>query len=385
MYGKNRKESKMSLKEGQYQDTGKTVMPLHFIKVDPGSDPRWEALVTRLPEGLIYHHPAWLQVLEEAYNYKPVNLACESADGQLRGILPLFSMRGLLTGRRFSSLPRTPVAGPLAYDDQALAVLVRAAVEQTREEAGAQLQLKMLSNTLDGLVSGVVGVPWRQSYVVELPERPELLRFGNSRNHAQIKRAANKAINLGVDVYPAETERELHAWYQLYLQTMRFVVVPPRPYRFFEIAWRRLSTSGMMRLLLARHYEAGKPRLIGGVLLLMFGQTVFYAFSGWRREDQALRPNNALHWRAIHDACREGFRYYDFGEVAQNNPSLAEFKSKWGAKQQWLYRYYFPASRELDIGILESESWASQIASATWRNLPIKATVVLSNLAHRYF
>lgn len=375
----------MALKEGQYQDSERAVMSLRVIKVDPHTDPRWEEMVARLPDGLIFHHPAWLQVIEEAFNYKPMHLACENADGQLCGILPLFSMRGLLTGHRFSSLPRTPVGGPLACDEQTMAALVHAAVKQTGEAAGAQLQIKMLSNTLDGLVSGVVGVPWRQTYVAELPEQPELLRFGNSRNHAQIKRAVNKAINQGVEVSVAETERELHAWYQLYLETMRFVVVPPRPYRFFELAWRRLSASGMLRLLLARHYEAGRAKLIGGVFLLMFGRTVFYVFSGWRREDQALRPNNLLHWRAIHDACGEGFRYYDFGEVTQNNQGLAEFKSKWGTQQSWLYRYYFPAPRELEAGILESESWIGQRVSAVWRKLPIKATVVLGNVAHRYF
>src|SRR2546426_6424369 len=91
---------------------------LRVVEIDPQTDPRWEALVTTLPNGLIYHHPAWLQVLEEAYGYKPVNLACEDSNGQLRGVLPLFYTRGLFTGRRFSSLPRTPVAGPLACDDQ---------------------------------------------------------------------------------------------------------------------------------------------------------------------------------------------------------------------------------------------------------------------------
>src|SRR5579883_212968 len=375
----------MALKEGQCQDSENTVTALRVIKVDAGADPRWEGLVTRLPDILVFHHPAWLQVIEEAFNYKPLHLACEDADGQFCGILPLFFMRGLFTGRRFSSLPRTPVGGPLADNKQAMAALVDAAVKQAGGVEGAQLQIKMLSNALDGLVSGLVGVPWRQTYVVELPEQPELIRFGNSRNHAQIKRAVNEAINQGVEVSVAETERELHAWYQLYLETMRFVAVPPRPYRFFEIAWRRLSASGRLRLLLARHYEAGKPRLIGGILLLMSGQTVFYAFSGWRREDQALRSNNLLHWRALHDACEEGFRYYDFGEVTQNNQGLAQFKSKWGTQQSWLYRYYFPAPRELEAGMLDSESQASRLVGAVWRKLPLKATVALSNLAHRYF
>ncbi len=342
----------------QSQNFTGTVSTLRVVEVDSQTDSRWEALVSSLPSGLIYHHPAWLQVLEEAYGYQPVNLACEDAKGQLRGVLPLFSMQGLFTGRRFVSLPRTPVAGPLAYDDQARVALLHAAVERVREERGAQLQLKVSANTLDGLVEGVVGVPWRESYMLALPEQPALLRIGNSRNHSRIRWAINKATRLGVEVRPAETERELRAWYELYLGTMRGLAVPPRPYRFFEVAWARLQPLGLMRLLLAERHEAGRSRLLAGSL---------------------------FQWQAIQDACAAGFRYYDFGEVTEHNQGLAEFKSKWNAEPTWLYRYYYPAPRELETSILDSTGRAHQLASTLWRRLPLKATALLSTWAHRYF
>src|SRR5258708_10137403 len=294
-------------------------------------------------------------------------------------------MRGMFTGRRFSCLPRTPVAGPLASDDRALAFLLQAVVERVSEEPRACLQLKLFSNPLDGLVEGVVGIPWSTTYRLELPGQPEHLRFGNSRNHSRIRWAINKATRLGVEVRPAETERELRAWYELYLHTMRRFAVPPRPYRFFEVAWARLQPLGLMRLLLAERHEAGRSRLLAGSLFLMFGQTVFYAFTGWRREDQSLRANDVLQWQAIQDACAAGFRYYDFGEVTEHNQGLAEFKSKWNAEPTWLYRYYYPAPRELETSILDSTGRAHQLASTLWRRLPLKATALLSTWAHRYF
>jgi hypothetical protein len=375
----------MTIKEEQNHEIAGSDTTLRVVEVNSRADPRWEAFVKTQSASLIYHHPAWLQVLEEAFGCKPINLACEDSDGQLLGILPLFYTQGLLTGRRLSSLPRTPVAGPLADDKQVMALLVREAVERIRAHRGSQFQLKMLSNTLDSLVEGVVGVPWRETYILELPERPELIRIGNSRNHARIKWSINKAARLGVHVRPAETEQELRAWYRLYLETMRWVSVPPRPYRFFQAAWEQLRPCNLLRLLLAYCNEGGRTRLLSGSLLLMFGQTVFYAFTGWRRGDLSLRPNDAIQWRAIHDACAEGYRYYDFGEVTKDNQGLAEFKNKWGAEPRWMYRYYFPAPRELEVSILDSPSRARQLASAVWRWLPIEATVLLSDLAHRYF
>lgn len=354
-------------------------------------DPRWETFVATHPDGLIYHHPAWLHALEQEYGKTAVRLACEDGDGRFRGVLPLLPTRGLpsiggeqLVSRRLSSLPRTPVAGPLALDSQATAALVRAAVERVRGKPGTKLQLKVCSADLDGLVDGVVGKPWRVTYVLDLPERLEDLRFGNSRNHARIKWAINKAAKSGVQVRPAETEDELRSWYGLYLDTMRWHATPPRPYRFFKVCWELLRPTGLMRLLLAEQHEAGRSRLLAGSIFLMSGQTVFYAFNGRRREDLALRPNDAIQWRAIHDACRDGFRRYDFGEVVEGNQGLAEFKGKWGVEPRRLYRYYYPAPRELEPGPHASDGSIQRLAKAAWRRLPLRATALLGDWGYSY-
>src|SRR5437868_3307962 len=134
-------EEEMTIKEEQSRSIVGSVSTLKVIEVNSRSDSRWEAFVKNRSDSLIYHHPAWLQVLEEAFNYQPLNLACEDSDGEFRGVFPLFYMQGLFTGRRLSSLPRTPAAGPLACDEQAMALLVREAVERTRTEKGTQFQL----------------------------------------------------------------------------------------------------------------------------------------------------------------------------------------------------------------------------------------------------
>src|SRR5258708_18783490 len=128
-------------REDQNHGFAESISALHVVEIDPEADPRWEALVTMLPNGLVYHHPAWL-----------------------------------------------------------LAFLLQAVVERVREEPRACLQLKLFSNPLDGLVEGVVGIPWSTTYRLELPEQPEHLRFGNSRNHSRIRWAINKATRLGVVV-----------------------------------------------------------------------------------------------------------------------------------------------------------------------------------------
>ena len=364
---------------------------LRVVELEPRSDPRWEAFLGTHPDALVYHHSAWLDALSREYGEEPLGLACEDERGDLRGVLPLFRARGLpvrvggqVNGRRLTSLPRTPIAGPLAAGREATLALVAAAAERARAEGGARLQLKVDGPALDGLVDGVEGVPWLKAYALDLPRDPNALRFGNPRNHGRILWAVGKAAKQGVEVRPAERENELRAWYRLYLETMRLHAVPPRPYRFFEALWRLLRPRGLMQLLLAERRASGTSRLLAGSIFLMYGQTVSYAFNGARTADLRLRPNDLIQWRAINDAIGGGFLRYDLGEVSDDDPGLVDFKKKWGATPRLLYRYYDPALDTSDPGLLGSGSRLRAFGGGVWRRLPLELTAFLGDRLYRY-
>jgi hypothetical protein len=370
-----------------------TVAPnrLHVCSLDPKTDPRWESFVQTHPDALIYHHPGWLEAIEREYGQQALHLACEDATGQLVAVLPLFYTRGLplnlggaFAGRRISSLPRTPLGGPLSRDPEAAAALLRAATSAASQGTGVQLQIKAQSDALDGLVDGLVRTSWRDAYVLELPGDSAQLRFGNSVTRHRIKWAVNKAIKLGVQVREASVESELRSWYQLYLHAMRRNTVPPRSYLFFQTLWRLLRPKGLMRLLLAERIEDGRPRIIAGSIFLSYGRTFTYAFTGSRRADLALHPNDLIQWTAIHEACKAGFRQYDFGEVPEDHQSLATFKSKWGADALPLYRYYFPAPQQAHTFGGARVHALRRITAAAWQRLPLSMTAFLGRRVYSY-
>jgi hypothetical protein len=360
-----------------------------ILEIDPTTDGRWDAFVTSNRDASIFHHSCWLRTLEAEYGLRPLGLTYEGSAGELLGVLPLLFTRGLpfrrsgrVSGRRLSSLPRTPTAGPLAVDRTSAEALVRAAIERARHEPSVELQLKVERPDLDGLVEGLGRTRWRPTYVLELPERPSTLRFGNARNHGRIKWAVGKSERLNVRVRAAETERELRAWYRLYLETMRAHAIPPRPYRLFSAMWALLRPQGFMEVVLAELHDSGDRKLLAGSIFLKFRETVFYAFNGSHREDLSLRPNDIIMWNAIHDAADAGYRRFDLGEVDESNPSLAQFKTKWGAKMDWLYRYYYPDSQRADessVGGL-----AARTAQVAWRHLPLSATAILGDRIYSY-
>ena len=351
------------------------------LELDTASDVRWSAFVQSHPKGLLYHHPAWVRAIARVYRYPFVGLATEDASGKLTGVLPMFEKRGLVTGRRLSSLPHTPVAGLLAANDAAALALGRAAMARARERSLA-LELKLFSDELGRLLPAAGMVPADAAYVVELPDRVEDLRFGDSRNHGRIKWAVRKAAKEGVKAREAEGDRDLRRWYSLYLETMHRHGVPPRPYAFFEAMWDTLVPGGHMRLLLAERTALGRSTVIAGSILLMAAHTVSYAFNATRREHVHERANDLIQWHAIHDACSGGFRRYDMGEVTVGQEGLAHFKAKWGATEHRLFRYRYPSPWHASMhgrAVL-----AHRAATAGWRRLPEPVAVRLGDWLYRH-
>ena len=357
---------------------------LRVRELDASADARWDEYVARHPDGVVFHRGPWLRVLELEYGQRAVGLAVEDAAGRLRGVLPVMRTRGLPAGvgrasggERLSSLPRTPVAGPLADDRSSLTALVRAALE--RRPPRAQLQLKLAGPSLDGLAPELRGHPWRLNFSLDLPDRPEEIRFATPRDTKRLTAVCRRAVERGTRVREAHSRDDLRRWYRTYLETMRHHAVPPRRWRAFAAMWDELRPRGMIQLLVAEH----DGRMVGGNVLLTDGRTAFYVFNGARRADLHLRTNDLLHYEAIHRLAASGHRRYDLGEVVEGHAGLARFKRKWGATEERLHRYYAPPpAAPPDPG--DSEGPVSELARSLWRRLPLSATAAAGTAVYRY-
>ena len=300
-----------------------------------------------------------------------------------------FNLGGSTTGRRLSSLPRTPLAGPLSSDRDATVAILREAVAKARQESRTQIQIKALGAEFDGMVEGLVSSPWRLSYVLTLPEAsPDAskppFRIADGQERAKVKWAINKAAKLGIVVRPAESKKDLRAWHRIYLETMRRNVVPPRSYRFFSALWDALQPSGMLELLLAELPEGQEKKVIAGSIFLKQGSTVSYVFNGMDRKHSSLRANDAIQWNAINAACQSGFRFFDFGEVPEGHTELARFKSKWGAVPTRMYRYWLASGQAESETFDESTGRVQSMVNRVWGRLPLDVTERLGDWLYSY-
>ena len=359
-------------------------------EVETSFDEKWIEFILRNAECSIYYHPAWFKVLEEETNQKIIKLVSLDDSEQLVGILPLQFTRGVPLGlgggpgtKRISSLPRTPVGGPVASNSKVADMLLCKAIEISNENSQYRLQIKSFNDGLDERISALTKYYWREFYFTDIPKYPEELRFGNSKNHTKIKWGVNKALKNGVKVRYADAENDLLEWYNLYLDTMKFHTTPPRSLHFFKSLLKNLGPKGLMQLVLAELEDNGKRRIIAGSIYFTFNKIVVYAFNGSDRNDFELRPNDLIHWTVIHDAQKKGFEIYDWGEVTKGQEGLAAYKEKWSSKKLNMYHYYFPGFEsnnedDIDSGIKEG------LLKNLWDLLPLKVTSIIGTQIFKY-
>jgi CelD/BcsL family acetyltransferase involved in cellulose biosynthesis len=361
---------------------------IRVVEIDFRSDHRYEDFIRDHAGSCIFHHPGWLDALEEEYGAKCDVLASENSNGELEAVLPLATTRGLpfrvgrqQIGRRLSSLPRTPIAGPVFTAQDSVANLLRAAVQRAIR-SNLQLQLKSQLTLPTEALTGCVRTTWRPTYVLAIPKRKEELRFGDARNRHNIKWAVNKALKQGLRVRRAESESDLESWYPLYLEAMRRNVVPPRSFRLFSAMWKNLVSQGLMTLRLAEQEQRDEhPRLVAGSIFLTFRDTTWYAFTGIRDSDLGLHANDLILWHAINDACGTCVSWFDFGEVSEDHPELTRFKTKWGAQPREQYRYY--SGERLFTTPAHSESrGAVKLVNRMWPHLPLRVTQALGDVIY---
>jgi hypothetical protein len=364
---------------------------LSVKEADESFDEKWIEFISNNSEATIYHHPLWLKIIEIETGQRVLKLICTDNNDHIQGLIPLQYTKGFPLGlggipgtRRLSSLPRTPVGGPLTSNTKASSLLIQKVIDLVTNEPEYLLQIKSFDPNINDGISALQKYFWREIYIKEIPDYPDEIRYGKSKNHAKIKWAVNKALHSNVIYRTAQTEDDLKKWYPLYLDTMKIHTTPARSYSFFKNIWEILRPKGLMQLILGELIEDGKKTIIAGSILFFYNKTVTHAFSGSSRirKHIELRPNDLLHWNAILDAQKNGFKHYDFGEVSKGNIGLATYKKKWDTVKINLYHYYYPKPDQLEAEDLD-DGTAGGLKKAIWQSLPLALTAKLGEFIYK--
>lgn len=147
-------------------------------------------------------------------------------------------------------------------------------------------------------------------YVMRLDLSPGLDDvFANFK--ADVRNRVRKAGRRGVTVRRGESEADWRAWYALLQETATRQQFRVRAYSYFDGLRRHLTGACEAWLLLAER----EARLVGGILCVRFGPTVWYLYGAMNDEGRNHYSGYVLQWDAMQRTVEAGGTVYDFRGV----------------------------------------------------------------------
>lgn len=324
----------------------------------------------------LYYSRAWLDLITKLYGYKSISLTTTDALGQITGLLPLCSIQSLITGRRLVSLPFSDLCPLLAEDEESADALIDQAINLAQEQKVRYMELRTGSNDMlarrRDLAEGNLYVRW----LIPLNTDPESIW---TTLRKPVQHQVKKSQKKGVQVRIAQQREDMLLYYRLHLQTRcKKHGMPAQPRSYFFSLWDNFAKSGTVQLLLAEYEGA----VIAGMILLASGTTMRYAYGASDEHFLSLAPNNLLLWTAITLGCTQGYETFDLGRTATDNQGLMEFKRRWGAIQEPLPYYYYPAVAGL--ASTSESSWKYHMLTGSWKKLPVAVAGSLGGYLYKH-
>jgi Acetyltransferase (GNAT) domain len=352
------------------------------LEVDPLTDARWDAYVRAHPGATVYHLGAWTEILRGAYGFEPRYLAVDEG-GTLKGVLPLFRKKGLVSGARLRSIPVFSYGGPLADDEGLEQQLIAGA----RDLAAADGRIAgMTINTGErrlGPPDGFVEEEILPRWIVDVPDDLDALRAGWRKSSSNLFRSLKKADAAGLGFREANSTRDLRSFHRLYVRTMKKHHSLPRNRRQLTLSRKTLGEA--FKVFIVAHDR----RDVAAGAYHVWGDTIELLYNGSADEALDMRPNHALYWQVMQWARERGLRHIDLGGAYADTP-LAGFKQQWGATPRARYRLTYRVGGEatraesiasIGYGAQDSES---RLMDAAWRYVPVPLLRLGAHVAYRY-
>jgi CelD/BcsL family acetyltransferase involved in cellulose biosynthesis len=340
------------------------------VTLDPLVDPRWTALLDAAPQAVVFHHPAWLRLLQDAYRHPISALGLVGPDGALVAGLPYARVSSRLTGRRLVALPFSDLCPPVLHGAAPPGVGRALAEELDALRRGLGVGLEVRART----AAWAPGLPGTRFHHHLLPLEGGVDAVQGRFRKPQVLRGVRRALREGLRVERRTDRAALEAFYRLHLRTRRRQGLPTQPRRFV------LGLEGLfaarLGFVLVVHRE-GRP--LAAAVFLAFHDVLTYKYGASDPRCLGARPNNLLFMEAIRLGCETGMHALDFGRTDWGHESLRAFKLAWGAEERVL-RY----SHLADVVPRGDRGRADEVLAAVLRRSPPLASRLVGEALYRH-
>ena len=301
--------------------------------INPILNQSWAEFINRNSKATIFHHPAWLSVLQRQYGFRVFAVCTLNPDNAIRSGIPFCEVRSIGGNIKWISLPFSDHCTPLYESESDLleildysikninpegkySIEIRSDVSSTHKlfqrKSDSVLHIKELSNTIDNVFA--------------------------SLKKTQVQQPILKGMRDGLTCRVSIEKDSLKDFYRLHLLTRRRLGVPVQPRKFFDEVFENIIRKNLgFTVLVFKDKQCISAGIFSG-----YAHTLTYKYGA--SDDTMLhwRPNNLMVWTAMQEAVKRGFTYFDFGKTDYENEGLRKFKSGWGVTEQPLYYSYYP-------------------------------------------
>ena len=314
----------------------------------------WDHYVESRPEAYSYHRWGWRQVIEEAFGHKPYYLSA-SADGELSGILPLFSVRSRLFGNSLVSVPFFTYAGVLADSVPVAQALLNEAEKLAQSLGVRHVELRQ-SRELD--------CTWHRStskvtMQVSLPATADELwkQFSTGlRNKIRKGQKSNFKIQWG----GAEAIQD---FYGVFAANMRNLGTPVYPRKWFEKICEHFPEQTHVMTI------SDEDRVVAGAFLSSYRETLELPWSASLPDTRKKYSHYLMYWTFLEWAIQRGFRRMDLGRCTPGS-GTHEFKKHWVCEESPVDWYYWLAPGR-DLPAANTSNPRYEMAIKLWKRLPL--------------
>ncbi|MBI1893443.1 MAG: FemAB family PEP-CTERM system-associated protein [Candidatus Rokubacteria bacterium] len=326
----------------------------------------WDAFVRASADGSPFHLTAWKRVVEEIFDHRPHYLMARHGD-TIEGVLPLFEVGGLLTGRALVSVPYGVYGGICARSDAARRALLDAATALGRGRRAAYVELRHRRHQGLDLATKALYVTFARSISSDIEANARAIP---GKQRRMTRQGAKHGLRAEIG------RNHLEGFYEIYARSVHALGSPVFPRQLFRALLDTFDKE--CQILTVWRGQA----MVAGVLTLFYEDQVLPYYGGALPEALPDAVNDFMYWQLMCHAGRAGYRIFDFGRSRQRTGSY-NFKRHWGFEPTPLpYQYVLLRRREVPNASPGNPRF--KLAVETWKRLPFAVTKVLGPLLTRY-
>ncbi len=294
---------------------------------------RWDTYVRKSLHGLPLHLSGWQNVLHKTYGYETRFLLAqvrhEQNHDRIVGVMPLFLVPSLLTGKRAMTMP-----GGICADDEMIASsLIEEGAKTVAAENIDRILLQDSRQEPPGQFANPGAGNWHSEsnhvyWVVDLDNSEEALW---QRLDGNIRRQVRIARKNGLEVKIDRSGKLLDPFYDVFSQYTHQAGTPVFGRPFLENIIKVFPNG--FNIVVVWHEE----RPIAGYFQLEMNDTIYGMWGAALPETQKLRPAYIALWEIIREASLNGFSYLDMGRSPAGS-NASKFKGQWGGVSHPIYQ-----------------------------------------------